>query len=319
MLFDLFAIALLAVFATLGAIRGAMRSGVRLAIWILGYAGAVVAAPLLGPTVVSLVGVPPPLSMVLAGTAVLVSVWVAGGVVLWLATRSQDGPPDRSAADRSLGALFGGSQGALLVLLLGWLCLWLEAAERVGVSLPVPAPEGSVTAELTGQAVEMGLDAAVPSGAGPGTRVVVRVAGRPGESLERMQKLLENPRIVALRNDRVFWSYVRHDAIDAALNQGSFLGIAHDNTLRGELHAIGLIDEAAASDPRLFRDAVRDVLVEVGPRIQRIADSPEMRDLAGDPDVQTAVARGETAQLILHPGVRRLIGRVLADEDSADL
>jgi uncharacterized membrane protein required for colicin V production len=318
MLFDLLSLVLLAIFAVLGALRGALRSGVRLLCWILGYAGAVVLGPALEPVLSQGLGVTPPLSLIAAGTAVLLSVWLLGWIAIRTAESRRD-PEHRSAWDQPVGGLFGALQGGLLVLLVGWLGLWLDAASRLGASLPVEPPKDSVTAQVTGAVAERALDLAVGEDADPGVRMAARVAARPGDSVEKFQALLENPRIAALRDDATFWSYMRHGAVDAALNRGSFLGIAHDDTLRRELADLGVVGEAAAADPRLFRNEVRGVAGEVSTRVKWIADSPEARALASDPDVQTALERGDTAGLLAHPGVRKLIARALSTEPPAEL
>jgi uncharacterized membrane protein required for colicin V production len=318
MLLDLLALVLLAIFAVVGALRGALRSGVRLLCWILGYAGAVALAPSLEPVLSQGLGVTPPLSLVAAGTAVLLSVWLLGWVAIRMVESRRD-PEHRSAWDQPAGGLFGALQGGLLVLLLGWLGLWLDAASRLGASLPVAPPKGSVTARVTGMVAERALDVAVGEDADPGVRVAARVAARPGDSVDKVQALLENPRIAALRNDAAFWSYMRHGAVDAALNRGSFLGIAHDETLRRELADLGVVGEAAAADPRLFRNEIRGVAGEVAARVKGIAESPEARALASDPDVRAAVERGDTTGLLAHPGVRRLIAQALSSEPPTEL
>jgi hypothetical protein len=215
--------------------------------------------------------------------------------------------------DGAGGAFFGLIQGALVALLLGWLGLWLEAAERVGAEVPVSPPPGSFTAKLSGGIAETGVELFMGS-SDPSARVAARFAADPAESVERVQSLTENPRIVALRKDPAFWSDVRQGSLDAALNRGSFLGIAHDATLRQELADLGLVDEEAATDPRLFRNQVRGTLSDVGERIRGLEDGPELRSIAEDPNLQEALQRGDTVSLLRDPRVQELIGRVLAPE-----
>jgi hypothetical protein len=319
MALDLLSLVILTVFAVLGAVRGALRTGVRLGCWILGYVGAVLGASSVGPIVTGVLGVAPPLSIAIGGALILLGVWILGTGVIWIVEKHRDEEEDPTAGGRLGGIAFGGLQGMLVVLILGWLGLWVQAAHEVGASVPVPAPGDSVTTNVTSQVVATGLSAVVGDDAGAGTRVVARLAGRPVDSMQRLQALVENPRIVALRQDRAFWSYVRHGAIDAALNQGSFLSIAYDSTLRKDLAEMGLVGPGAAADPRIFRNETRDVLEEVGGRIQDLADSPEMQALSQDPDVQEALLQGDTARLLFHPGVRQFVARVLSDDETTDL
>ncbi len=139
---------------------------------------------------------------------------------------------------------------------------------------------------------------------------VARVAARPGAAIGELQGLLESPRIEALREDRLFWSYVEHESVESALNQRSFLGIAHDEELRHQLAALGLVDEEAAADAGAFRAAAANVIRKVGPRIRDLRQDPELQELMQDPEVVAMAQNGDTLALMSHPGFRRLITRV---------
>ena len=138
-----------------------------------------------------------------------------------------------------------------------------------------------------------------------------RLLSRPAQTVERLQRVLANPRIEALQRDRLFWSYVEHGALDQALNRGSFLGIAYDRTLRSELADLGMVSSAARLDSRLFRNSVRETLEQVGPRIQRIREDPALEQLASDPDVHDALEAGDPLRLLQHPEFRALVTRAL--------
>ena len=60
MALDLISLVILTVFAVLGAIRGALRTSVRLACWVLGYVGAVLGASSVDPTVSAIFGIARP-------------------------------------------------------------------------------------------------------------------------------------------------------------------------------------------------------------------------------------------------------------------
>jgi hypothetical protein len=132
--------------------------------------------------------------------------------------------------------------------------------------------------------------------------------------VERVKTLAENPRIVALQRDPVFWRHVQRDALDAALNRASFLGIAYDDTLRQELAEVGLVDRSAALDPRLFRNDVEETLAEIAPKVRSLAGSQELRAVSEDYAVQAALEAGDTVALLRNPRVQELIGRILASD-----
>ena len=219
--------------------------------------------------------------------------------------------------DKQLGALFGLVQGALVVLLLGWLTLWLQAAERVGASLPFSLPfsppYASYVAHVSGKVMGKGAELALGADE-PAARVATRFAADPASTVDRVRALADNPRIVALQRDPGFWRDVNRDALDTALNRPSFLGIAYDESLRHDLAEVGLVDQSAALDPRLFRNDVEDTLEEIAPKVRQLANSHELRAVSEDHTVQAALEAGDTVALLQNPRVQELIGRVLASE-----
>jgi hypothetical protein len=148
------------------------------------------------------------------------------------------------------------------------------------------------------------------SDAGSGARVASQLASNPAETLKSLQELLEDPRIRAVQEDRLFWSYVQHGAVENALNRGSFWRVVNDEELRGQLADLGLIDEAAAQDPRVFREAVGELLGEVGPRLKGLAEDAELQELARDPEIVAMLESGDTMGLLGHPGVQKIVSRV---------
>jgi hypothetical protein len=144
---------------------------------------------------------------------------------------------------------------------------------------------------------------------------MAHMASRPGEAIVEMQELMENPVIAEIRNDRLFWTYVEHGSIDAAMNRRGVLALTYDRDMRETLHDFGLIDEAAVEDPELFRDQTREMLRELGPRISSIKNDPKMQELMEDPEVLDAVQSGNHLALMTHPGFQEVVARVMEEVD----
>ncbi|MEE8556830.1 MAG: CvpA family protein [Myxococcota bacterium] len=305
---DALSLVILAAFAALGAVRGSLRSGVRLGCWVFGNLGAFLGASWVAP-LLELAGLGKPFSLVFAGIGILVAVGILGTVVVRL-VETHFGV-ERRRTDGFGGAAFGLLQGGLVVLLLGWMGLWLEAAEQAGATLPVSAPAGSIVSRAAGSVAGAAVELFIGQ-SDPGARVAGRFAADPAAAVNMIQKLTENPRITALGQDSAFWMYVRAGSLDTALNQGSFLGIAHDETLRHELADLGLIQQTAASNPFQFRQEIRGILALVGPRMQELAEDPELQDLAQDPRVREALEQGDTLTLLRDPKVQRAVSDLLA-------
>ncbi len=310
---DLVGLAILAVFMIMGLLRGSLPSLLRIMSLVAAYAAAVLTAPALGPAVAERMSLPVFLGIPIAGSVAFLGVYTVLGVLSRLVqgweNRRRDGEP-RSSLDRTGGALLGGLQGAFVMLLIGWLGLWVEAGRAAGSLEGLPDPGGSALIHASQAVVEAGASALVDDSE-PGARMAVNMAARPKETIEGLQRLLGNPRILALQEDRVFWSYVESGAIDVALNQGSFLGIAYDDTLRKELADVGLIKDYAAADPRLFRAEVKDALEQVSPRIRGLKNDPAVKQLMNDPNIVIALEQRDHLTLIQNPAFRELIGRVM--------
>jgi len=313
---DLLAARLLAVFAAVGFFRGALASALAIATLVLGYAAAAGLGPALGGPLAAAVGAPPLLGLPLGGaaafaaTALLVA---AAGAVLRRRERARRGEGPRSPGDRALGAGLGALRGAFVVLLLGWLGLWLEAASTLraaGGEAPVATVGGSHVGALAQRAVEGGAEALL-GGTGEG-RVAARVLARPAESLDGLRGVLESPRFEALRVDEAFWSALEAGDVDAALARGSFRLLAHDAGLRRDLAALGLVDDAAAADPAAVERELGAVVAQIAPRLAGLREDPELRALLEDPDVQAALERGDAWRLLGHAGFQRLVTRLAA-------
>jgi hypothetical protein len=200
-------------------------------------------------------------------------------------------------------------RGGFLVLLVSWLALWLDALRATGAPAVVPEVSSSAAAEATSAVVEASLGAAL-AGGGPETQFVARLAARPALAVGELQQVLENPNFEALREDSVFWSYVEAGSLDAATGRVSFLNLARDAELRGELAALGLVTPEAAESEQAFSAAVTDVLREVGPRLRALREDPALQTLMEDPEVAAMLSSGDYLGLLSHAGFRQLVSRV---------
>jgi membrane protein required for colicin V production len=310
---DLLALALLAGFALMGALRGAFATGMGLLTLVVSYAAAVLLAPVLGPALAEHFELPVILAYAVAGSGAFLAAYFVMGVANTLVrrfARRQDGV--RTPRDRFLGAAFGTLRGALLVLVVSWLAIWVDALRETGTVELLPGLDGSKAAAVTSEVVESGVRAAA-SDERTG-RVVARVAARPGATIVEARSLLEDSTFTALQDDALFWSYVEHGNVDAALNRVSFQHIIRDAPLRQRLADLGVIDEEAARDAGAFRAAAAEVLREVGPLIKGLKNDPEVQRLVEDPQVVAMLESGDTLGLIRHEGFRSLVDRVTSQQ-----
>jgi len=308
MLLDLLALAVLSLFAVVGAVRGGLASGMSLASLVGGYLAGLVCAHFFGAQAGAASGLPI-LGPAIAGSIGFALVFLGVGIFGWLLRRweaENRGDLPRGAFDRLVGAFFGLARGGLVVLLLGFLGIWLQAARELSPETAVgPDVSGSATAAFAGVLIEGAVDNAMGD-AGPGARFAARIAARPGETLKSMQNLLEHRHIQALQDDPLFWTLIENGASERALNQGSFYRIAHDERMRADLAKLGLISEQAAADPASFRAETEIMLDELGPRIRGLRNDPEIHRLARDPEVLSLLENGNTLALIRHPGIQSL-------------
>lgn len=312
---DILAAAILLVFVAAGAWRGTLRAGSSLAVLALSYAAGLVAATRFGPSFSQATGLSPWLGAPLAGSLAFVGAFVLLGLgARALVRREQEwrGEEPRSGLDRLGGACFGALRGGLVVILVGWLGLWLDAARTLrDPAHPAGSLAGSAVGRVAETVVEKGAAAALDDSGGGG--LAARLLARPGPTLGRLQTLLDEPRVQRLGRDRTFWTYVEHGAVDAALNRASFYQILHDARLRQELAEVGLISQAAAVEPATFRHEAKEVLSDLGPRLRRVRQSPELEDLSRDPEVASAVQQGNVLALLRHPSFQRVVSQALTD------
>ena len=310
---DLIGLAILAIFMVLGLLRGTLASLARIVSLLLAYGAAIAVGPAFGPALAERMSLPTFLGIPIAGSVAFLLAYTVLGVLSKLLQswdQRRRGHAERSSADRIGGVLLGGVQGAFIMLLIGWLGLWIDAGRAAGSLEGLPDTGGSALSQVSQVVVETCASVLVDENE-PGARLAVQMMARPKQTLEGMRRILSNPRIHGLQSDRLFWSYVESGAIDVALNRGSFLGIAYDDTLRRELADVGLIKDYAAADPRLFRADVKDALEQVAPRIRDVKNDPAVKQLLQDPAVVTALQERDYPSLLQNPAFRDLVARVM--------
>jgi hypothetical protein len=255
-----------------------------------------------------LLGVP------VAGSIAFLVAFVAMAIVSKILRRRAGDADDegRSVRDRFLGGAFGAVRGAFVVALLCYLALWVEALRLSGSADGLPKLGNSAAAAVTSTVVEAGIESAL-SDSGRTGHVVAKLAANPGAAVVDLQSVVANPRVVAVQQDTHFWANVEAGAIAAALNTRSFVRLSEDEKLRHQMASVGMIDQESAEAADLFRAAVGDVLREVGPRLRKLRNDPELTGLLDDPEVVTMVESGNTIGLMNHPRFRRLVSRVASD------
>lgn len=305
---DAVALLLLAIFAWRGARRGALASGLSLAGFALGYAAAIFAGIYAGGIAAELCGVSPLLGSPIAGTVAFLFVSFAIAVVSFVLRRRSDAVP--STASRIGGACFGALRGSLLVLLIGVLAVWIDALPQLANR---DASDTSVVDTPLRTAARAAVAAGVETALGdtPGADLVAHTLAQPGQAIEQLRALAATPEIAALANDRDFWAYVEADAMQAAVAQPSFQKLQWNAKLRGQLAAVGFVDEISAGDPAIFALEMRRALEKIGPRLRQLREDPDLARLANDPAVIDLVQRRDVVGLLANPDFQGVLTRAL--------
>jgi uncharacterized membrane protein required for colicin V production len=311
---DVLVLAILVWFSWAGVRRGGLAAGLGILTLIVAYGSAIIAAPIFASPVASGFGLPELLGIPVAGSIAFAVAFVAMAILSKFLCRRAGDADDvgRSLRDRFLGGAFGAVRGAFVVALLCYLALWVEALRLSGTAEGIPKLGTSAAAAVTSSVVEAGIEAALAD-SGRAGQVVAKIAANPGAAVVDLQSVVSNPGIVAIQQDRHFWANVEAGAIGAALNTPNFVRLSEDEELRHQMAAIGLIDQESAEAADLFRAAVGDVLREVGPRVRKLRNDPELTGLLDDPEVVAMLENGDTLGLMNHPRFRRLVSRVASD------
>lgn len=320
MLFDLIALAVLAVFIALGAMRGTLAGFLRVATLASAYVAGIFGARTLGTLVAVVTGSSRLIATALAGAGCFMAVYVllsiASAIVIHFEKQRRDDVP-RGGLDRTGGAVLGALQACLALLLLGILGSFLDAAYKAGLPQGSAAAEGSFLVGSAQKVVAAGIDAAM--GGTPGGKLAVRLASDPGAALTSTQKLLAHPRVAKLFEDALFWQYLSTGEIEPALGRGTFFAVIHDDGLRAELADLGVVDDEARDSPDAFRAQMSATFAKLAPRLRALRQDPALAALAAKPEIQRAIERGDSMALLAHPDFRRLIDRALKDfEDSSE-
>ncbi|MFB3117655.1 MAG: CvpA family protein [Myxococcota bacterium] len=311
---DVLVLAILGWFSWVGVRRGGLAAGLGILTLVVSYGAAIITAPILASPVANGLDIPGVLGMPVAGSIAFAVAFVAMAILSKFVCRRADagGDEGRSSRDRFLGGAFGAIRGAFVVGLLCYLALWVEALRLSGAADGIPALGNSAAAAVTSTVVEAGIKSALADSGRTG-HVVARLAANPGVAVIDLQSVVSNPRVLAVQHDPHFWANVEAGAIGAALNTRSFTRLSEDEELRRQMASIGLIDQQSAQAADRFRAAVGDVLREVGPRIRKLRNDPELKGLLDDPEVVAMVENGDTLGLMNHPRFRRLVSRVASD------
>jgi len=308
---DLLALVVLGVYILMGARRGALASLLRLAAPLLAYTVAFLGAPRVGPWLASQFGLARVLGVGLGGLILFVLTLVLFGVVTWVLRGALRRPYRRrpNRLSRAGGGLIGAAHGAVILLLLGLALSFLDAM-RVSGAANLPELGGSRLVSMTQCVLERGVPAALGDSQ-PQARIASEFLAHPADTVERVQNVLADPRVEALARDRTFWYHVENGALDQALDRSSFSGIAYDETLRDELAELGLVGDAARTDAEQFRSSTKQALQELAPRLRQLKNDPALHELARDPEIQRALASGDTLTLLKNPEFRSLVNRTL--------
>jgi hypothetical protein len=302
---DALVLALIAYLAWAGARRGAAMAGVQLVGLPLAYAGAVGAAFAFGPALAREVGWSEAAASLAAGTLglVLVQLFVSA-VTRALRERSED----LAGSSQAVGAVFGALRGALFALPLLWLAGLAEGARVAGVRPELPDLSGAQLPALGSGLLGAGAEAVLDDSAAGG-RVAVHFVSRPAETLEALQRVVSDPRVVSLQRDAAFWRDVERGAVGAALAKPTARALVSDRAFRQRLGEIGVVSPEAAKHARRFESELSLALAELGPRLEAVRNDPALDELLADPEVRASLQSGNSLALLRDPRFRALVTR----------
>lgn len=319
MLLDVILICLLVGFLLMGARRGALTSGTSVVTLLLAYGGGIFCAQNLSAAVAQRLAVSELYAGVAAGTLGFIATFVIAGLLGSLLRgwdRARLGDDPRGFVDRAVGGFFGLVRGSLVVLLLSWLMIWLDAARDLGAVQgldQLPETENSRVARVTQTVVKEAVGRAmVESGESPatGARLMARLASNPGPALSGLQDLLNDKKIADLQSDKLFWTLIENGASERALNRLSFYQVSHDDEMRARFVALGIVGPDAKDNVEVFRDEARIVFDQVGPKLKGLREDPELQQLAENPEIIRLLENGDTLALINRPEIQRLVDRI---------
>jgi hypothetical protein len=302
---DALVLAGIAFLAWSGARRGAAVAGVQLVGLPLAYAGAVAAAFAFGPALAREVGWSEAVASLAAGTAglALVQLFVSA-----LTRALREPSEDLPGSSQALGAVFGALRGALFALPLLWLAGLAEGARVAGVRPELPDLSGAQLPALGSGVLGAGAEAVLDERA-PAGRMAVHFVSRPAETLEALQHVVSDPRVVSLQRDAAFWRDVERGAVRAALAKPSARALVDDRTFRARLGEVGVVSPEAVKNARSFESELSLALAELGPRLEAVRNDPALDELLADPEVRASLQSGNSLALLRDPRFRALVSR----------
>ncbi len=302
---DALVLALIGILAWSGARRGAAVAGLQLVGLPLAYAGAASAGFAFGPPLAQELGWAAAAGTLVAGSAGLVGVQLCvSALTRALCARGEE--PE--GASQAAGALFGALRGALFALPLLWLASLAEGARSAGVRPELPDLSGAQLPALGTDVLGAGADAVLDARA-PGGRLATHFVRRPAETLEALQQVVSDPRVIRLQRDGSFWQDVERGALRAALARPAARELVEDRAFRARLGKLGVVSPEAVESPRSFESELSLALSEIGPRLEAIRNDPALAELLADPEVRARLQNGNHLALLGDPRFRALVSK----------
>jgi len=308
---DVIVLAAIGLLGAVGAVRGARESGFRLAGLLLAYVVASRVAVAAGPAAGARFGIPSWAAAALLGTLGFVGLGLlAGSLARVVGRREREAAAGLGRGSRALGGLLGAARGVLLALPLLWVADFAAGAEGLlGGQSGLPDVRGARLPALSGLLLERGGELFLDPEK-PGERLAMRWVAHPGQLTRGASELLRDPRFVALQGDAGFWTAAEAGHLERALARPAFVAAARDARFRRRLAALGLIGDAAAGDPKVFRDEMAATLRVVMPRVRVLLRDPALRKMLEDPELRRRVQAGDRLALLERPELRRLMARL---------
>ncbi len=294
---------LIALLAWRGAQAGAGAAALQLVGLPLAYAGAIGAAHAFGPALARELGWPGLAAGLVAGTLGLLGVQVLTGLG---ARALRDRGEEAGSGSRAAGAAFGALRGVLFALPLLWLGGLAEGARVAGLRPDLPDLSAAQLPELAGQVLGAGAGAVVDEREADG-RLALQIAVRPAETVEAVQQVMADPRVVALQRDAAFWREVERGAVASALARPTARQLVNDPAFRTRLAALGAVSEEASHDGRRFHAELAAALSDLGPRLEALRRDPALVSLLADPAVRASLEQGNTLALLSDPRLHALL------------
>lgn len=308
MALDVLVIAFLFAYAWLGAHRGGPESAVRLGGLAFAYAASAAAGFAGGGAAAGALGISSGVGTVLGG---LLGFATAQVLVEIVARRTRADAVEPSDASRVLGSALGLARAALLLVPVLWLAGFAESLRAGGYDKTGSLPDFSGSrAAGTGQAAAAAAAGGLAASEDRSTRVTARFMAQPGESMSALAAVTASPHLRVLQSDGAFWNDLASGNVQGALARPTFVDLARDAELRGQLAELGLVAPSSAIDAQQFRDELAVVMADLAPRIAELKNDPGLEELLADEKVRELAQSGDTLALLADPRVREIVERL---------